>query len=147
MKMSESEWRAFLASDPPHTAKVATVRADGRPHVIPVWYVVDGDRLFFSTGQSSVKANNLRRDSRIALCVDDEAPPFSFVMLEGSAQLTDDLDQLRRWATEIGGRYMGADQAEAFGTRNAVPRELLVRVDITRVVAEKDIASAPEAPG
>ena len=45
-----------------------------------------------------------------------------------------------KWATEIGGRYMGADQAEAFGRRNAVPGELLVRVTPTKIHAEKNIA-------
>ena len=141
MRMSESEWRAFLDSSPPRTAKVATVRADGRPHVVPVWYATDGDRLFFTTDHSSVKAKSLRHDPRIAICVDDEAPPFSFAMVEGRAELIDDLEQLRRWSRVIGGRYMGPEVAEAFENRNAVPGQLVVGVEITRVVAEKDIAA------
>ena len=46
-----------------------------------------------------------------------------------------------RWATAIGGRYMGADRAEEFGARNGVPGEFLVRARITKVVAERDIAA------
>jgi hypothetical protein len=51
-----------------------------------------------------------------------------------------DLDQLLRFATEIGSRYMGPDRAEEFGRRNAVPGEMLVRVAQERVIAEADVA-------
>jgi len=138
-EMRRTEWVEFIAG-PMRTGKVATVRADGRPHVVPVWFVVDGDELVFTTGADTVKGTNLRRDPRISICVDDERPPFSFVTIEGTARLSEDPDELLRWATEIGGRYMGADQAEAFGRRNAVPGELLVRVTPGRVVALADIA-------
>ena len=40
----------------------------------------------------------------------------------------------------IGGRFMGQDQAEAFGRRNAVPGELLVRLTPTQMFGEDDIA-------
>jgi hypothetical protein len=61
-------------------------------------------------------------------------------MIQAEARLTEDLDELRRWATVIGGRYMGADRAEEFGERNAVPGEFLVRARITKVVAQRDIS-------
>ncbi|MBV8980231.1 MAG: PPOX class F420-dependent enzyme, partial [Acidimicrobiia bacterium] len=55
-------------------------------------------------------------------------------------ELSDDLDQVRHWATVVGGRYMGDDKAEAFGQRNAVPGELLVRLRPEKVVSAKDLA-------
>jgi PPOX class probable F420-dependent enzyme len=134
-------WRDFLAATPPHTAKVATTRADGRPHVAPVWIALDGDQILFTTGATTVKGRSLTRDPRLSICVDDERPPFSFVIVEGEAVLSEDADDLLRWATVIGGRYMGPDQADAYGRRNAVPGELLVRVTPTHVVAARDIAS------
>jgi hypothetical protein len=54
--------------------------------------------------------------------------------------VSDDPPGVRRWATRIGGRYMGPDQAEAFGTRNAVPGEMVVRITPAHVVALKDLA-------
>ena len=51
--------------------------------------------------------------------MDDQTPPFSFVMVEGTVELSSDLDELRRVATTIGRRYMGEERAEAFGARNA----------------------------
>lgn len=137
-QMNHAERQAFLAGKP-RTAKLATVRADGRPHVAPVWYVLDGDDLVFTTWHTTVKAANIRRDGRVSLCIDDDQPPFAFVLIEGIATISDDLDEVRRWATAIGGRYMGTDNAEAFGRRNGVPGELLVRVQPTNIVAQAEI--------
>ncbi len=139
--MSEEELRAFLTTVPPHTGKLATVRADGRPHIAPIWFVVDEDgTIVFNTGEHTVKGRNLARDPRASLCVDDERPPFSFVVLEGTVELSNDLAEVRRWAARIGGRYMGADRAEEYGARNGVRGELLVRFTASRVVSEADLA-------
>ncbi|MFE8955399.1 PPOX class F420-dependent oxidoreductase [Streptomyces althioticus] len=138
-KMTEEEWRAFV-SHGTRTGKLATVRADGRPHLAPIWFVLDGDDMVFNTGAATVKGRNLARDGRIALCVDDDRPPFAYVILEGRASLSEDLEELRHWAARIGARYMGEDRADEFGTRNGVPGELLVRVRIDKVLAEKGVA-------
>ena len=133
-------WREFIAELPARTAKLATVLADGGPHVAPVWVALDGDDLLFNTGADTVKGRALRRDPRVALAFDDERPPFSFVQVRGTASISEDPDELLRWATIIAGRYMGAGHADAYGRRNAVPGELLVRVTPTRVIAARDIA-------
>jgi PPOX class probable F420-dependent enzyme len=137
--MTKSEWQEFVSSGT-RTGKAGVTSADGTPHVTPIWFLLDGDDLVLTTHESSVKGKALRRDPRICVCVDDDTPPFSFVSLWGKASLSEDLDELRRWATELGRRYMGADQAEDFGARNGVPGELLVRVRITKVVATRDLA-------
>lgn len=139
--MTDAERRAFL-SEGARTAILALVRADGRPHAAPIWFVVDpaDDALVFTTGATTVKGRSLRRDPRVALCVDDERPPFSFVLVEGTATVSEDPEAMLAWATTIGGRYMGADRAEEFGRRNAVAGELLVRVIPTRVVAHRGVA-------
>ncbi|MEI5100691.1 PPOX class F420-dependent oxidoreductase [Streptomyces sp. PmtG] len=133
-KMTDEQWRAFV-SEGTRTGKLSTVRADGSPHVAPIWFLLDGDDLVFNTGKDTVKGRNLARDGRIALCVDDDAPPFAYVVVQGRAELSEDLEQVRHWATRIGGRYMGAERAEEFGERNGVPGELLVRVRIDKVLA------------
>lgn len=139
--MTDAQVTAFLAAVPPHTGKLATVRADGRPHVAPVWYALDDDgSVLFNTGESTVKGRNLRRDPRASLCVDDERPPFSYVVMEGTVEITDDLGEVRRWATEIGGRYMGEERAEEYGARNGVEGELLVRLRPHRVVSAFELA-------
>ena len=137
--MTEREWRAFV-QEGTRTGKLATVRKDGRPHVMPVWFLLDGDDVLFNTGADTVKGRNLRREGRASLCVDDDRPPFAFVTISGPVELVEDVAEVRRWATAIGARYMGAGRAEEFGARNGVPGELLVRLRAERVVAEAGVA-------
>ncbi|EFL28962.1 MULTISPECIES: PPOX class F420-dependent oxidoreductase [Streptomyces] len=138
-KMSRDQWQKFL-SEGTRTGKLATVRADGSPHLAPIWFLLDGDDLVFNTGQDTVKGRNLARDPRVSLCVDDDRPPFSFVTVQGRAELSDELGEVREWATRIAARYVGDDLAEQFGARNGVPGELLVRVRIEKVIGLADIA-------
>ncbi|MEI8166385.1 MAG: PPOX class F420-dependent oxidoreductase [Chloroflexales bacterium] len=138
-RMTDEEYHAFLHAGP-RTAKLATVRPDGRPHVAPVWFALDGDAILFTTWHTTVKAANLRHAARVCLCLDDERPPYAFVIIEGTAQISDDMAQLQHWARHIAERYMGAERADAYGQRNGVPGELLVRVTPTHIVAQTGIA-------
>lgn len=137
--MTAGEVREFLSAGT-RTAHLATVRSNGTPHVAPIWFVLDGDDLVFTTGAGTVKGRNLRRDPTACLSVDQPFPMYSFVQITGEASLSEDHSELLRWATIIGGRYMGADQAESFGARNAAIDELLVRVTPAKIVAEADLA-------
>ena len=139
-KAPDGWWKAFVAESPARTAKLAVVRADGSPHVAPVWVDLDGDDVVFMTGADTVKGKALLRDPRVSLCWDDERPPFSFVTVAGIVELSTDPEELLAWGTRIGGRYMGADRAEEYGRRNAVPPEMLVRVRPTKIIAATDIA-------
>ncbi len=138
--MSKTEIREFLLTGT-RTGKLATVKKNGRPHVVPIWFVLDGDDLLFNTWHASVKGRNMARNGRVAISVDDQTPPYDFIMLEGEATLSDDPVELKKWATKIASRYMGAEQAEAFGKRNSVVGELLVRVKIDKIIAQKDVSA------
>ncbi len=134
-----------LLSTGTRTAHVASTRADGSPHVAPVWFAADGTPdafvIHFTTNASSVKGRTLQRDNRVALTVDDPHPPFAFVVIEGTAELSEDLDQLREVATRLGEKYMGSDRALEFGRRNAVAGELLATVRPQKVIGEKDLTA------
>jgi PPOX class probable F420-dependent enzyme len=136
----EPEIRAFL-TDGTRTGKLGYVAADGRPLVVPVWFVVENDELVFNTGANTAKARAIARDPRVVLCVDLEEPPYAFVQVQGEATVSEDPDELLRTATAIGARYMGADRAEEFGKRNGVPGELVVRVRPTRIIAELNMTA------
>ncbi len=123
------------------TGKLAWTAADGRPLVAPIWFVVDDGAVLFNTGKETAKGRAIRRDPRLALCVDLEQPPYGFVQIQGIATISEDPDDLLRSATAIGGRYMGAERAEEFGRRNGVPGELVVRVVPTKVVKAFNVAS------
>jgi hypothetical protein len=137
--MTHEEAIGFLSAGT-RTGKLATVRANGTPHVTPIWFVVDGDDLVFNTWHTSAKAKHLARNPRASLVVDLEEPPFAYVLVEGSVTISRDLDEIVRFATRIGARYMGADRAEEFGARNGVEGELLIRLHMERLVALDEIS-------
>src|SRR2546421_1805231 len=138
-KMTPEEIRSFLIYGT-RTAKLATSGPGGQPHVMPVWFALDGEELVFTTWGDSVKGRNLRRNPRAAIVVDEEVAPYAFVHIRGPVTLSEDLEELLRFATAIAGRYMGRDRAAEFGRRNAVAGELLVRLRPERVIAATDVA-------
>jgi PPOX class probable F420-dependent enzyme len=136
----EGWWQRFVSELPARTAKLAVTRADGSPHVAPVWVDLDGDEVVFMTSADTIKGKSILRDGRVCLCFDDDRPPFSFVTIAGTATTSTDPDELLEWGTRIGGRYMGAERADEYGRRNAVPPEMLVRVTPAKVTAKVDVA-------
>ncbi len=121
------------------TAMLGYLAADGRPLVAPVWFIVEDGELVFNTGRETAKGHALSRDSRVVICVDDPHPPYSFVQVQGTATLYDGADDLLEIATRIAERYVGVDRAEEFGRRNAVPGELVVRVQPSKVNSAFDV--------
>jgi PPOX class probable F420-dependent enzyme len=131
------------------TGKLATVRKKGGSHVVPIWFVVDdrtsksgmGD-IVFTTGNESTKANNIRLDKRVSICVDNQTPLFSFVTIFGVAKIFPyNQREVLRWATKIAERYMGKSNAKEYGKRNSGEGEVLVRITPKRIIAEKDVAA------
>ncbi len=122
------------------TGMLGYVAADGRPLVAPVWFVVDDGQLAFNTGRDTSKGRALARDPRVVICVDDPHPPYSFVQVQGVVTVSEDPQDVLHIATRAGGRYMGADRADEFGRRNAVPGELVVRLRPTKVITGFDIS-------
>jgi PPOX class probable F420-dependent enzyme len=94
----------------------------------------------FNTVRDTSKGRALARDSRVVICVDDPHPPYSFVQVQGVATVTEDPQDVLDIATRTGARYMGADRADEFCRRNAVPGELVARVSPTKVIAGFDIS-------
>jgi PPOX class probable F420-dependent enzyme len=149
-EMTKKEIRKFLMKGT-FTGKLATVKRDGSSHIVPIWFVLnDGnksgvrrrpDDIIFTTDGASVKAKNIQRDNRVSICVDDQTPPFSFVIVYGTAKIHHcKQSELFRFATKIAQRYMGKENAELYGRRNSTKGEVLVRIKPTRIIAEKDIA-------
>lgn len=142
--VSDPQVRAFLGEGT-RTGKLSYLAADGRPLVAPVWFVVEDGVLVFNTGKDTAKGRALARDPRVTLCVDLERPPYAFVQVQGVAEISEDPADLLATATALGARYMGADRAEEFGRRNAVPGELVVRLRPVKVIANFDVAGRGDA--
>lgn len=138
-QMTRQEALEFL-SEGTRTGKIATVSEDGSPHVVPIWFIIDDGVIVFTTWHESVKLRNMASNSRAAMVTDLEEPPYAFVSVEGRISISDDLEELKHYATRIGGRYMGADRAEEFGERNGVPGEVVVRLHIDKIIAKDEMA-------
>ena len=139
--MTKDEIKNFLLQGT-FTGKLGTINQDGTPHVVPIWYTVDGENnIIFNTGNKSVKAKNIRRDNRVRLCVDDQTPLFSFVTINGIAEIiSNEPSEVYKWAKIIAARYMGYNKSEEYGRRNSAEGELLVKIKPIKVIGEKNIA-------
>ena len=133
-EMTPQARRTFLTSGT-RTAILATTRADGRPHAVPVCFVLEDDDVLFLTNEATAKGRALQRDPRVTLVVDDETPPFAFVVIEGTAQLSRSPDDIDRVAPEIAERYDGPDGVEDFVRFAHDALGTLVRVRPTKIIA------------
>ena len=100
-RMSREQIGAFLAT--PRHAIVAAQRADGRSQLSPVWYVFEEARFYFSTFVQAAKCRHLRRDPRVAICVDDAHPGARFVSIYGTAEI---FEEDSPWRDELEWRIM-----------------------------------------
>lgn len=132
--MTRDARRAFL-TEGTRTAVLATTRADGRPHAVPICFVLDDDDILFLTNAETVKGRSLLRDPRVTLLVDDETPPFAFVMIEGTAVASRDVGDLEQVARRISQRYDAGVGTEDFVRFACEGLGMLVRVVPRRIVA------------
>lgn len=132
--ITDPEVSTFLQAGT-RTGKLSYAGPDGRPLVAPVWFIVENGCIVFNTGKETAKGKALARDPRTTLCADLEEPPYGFVQVQGTAELSEDPRELVRTATAIATRYMGADRAKEFGERNSAPGEVVVRLRPVKVLA------------
>lgn len=107
----------------------------------PVWFVLDGQDVLFNTHETAGKAKALKREGRASFVVDGQAPPYSYVKIDGSITFEDDLEIVRATATSIRSRYMGADRAAEFGNRNRTDSELVVRLSPERIAEVAEVCA------
>jgi PPOX class probable F420-dependent enzyme len=140
-EMTRGEIRNFLLQGT-FTGKLGTINKNGSPHIVPIWFTLDNkNSILFTTGNTSVKAKNIQRDNRVRLCVDDQVPLFSFVTIDGIAEIINNQpSEIYKWAKIIATRYMSNDKAEEYGKRNSSEGEFLIKIKPTKVIGQKDIA-------
>ena len=139
--MTKDEIRNFLLQGT-FTGKLGTINKNGIFHKVPILFTLDNnDSILFTTSDTSVKAKNIQRDNRVRLCVDDQVPLFSFVTIDGIAEIISNKPtEIYKWAKIIAARYMGNDKAEEYGKRNSSEGEFLIKIKPTKVIGQKDIA-------
>ncbi|MEV6911660.1 PPOX class F420-dependent oxidoreductase [Amycolatopsis sp. NPDC051071] len=136
-KMTDEQRRAFLAEGT-RTAVFATVRPDGRPHAVPVWFAMDGDDIVVNLGEDTVKGRALKEDPRVSVVADDPRPPYSFVSVEGVAEIVTDPEGVRQGSELIARRYLaeaGQEASDGWMAYATSPGKVLVRVRPSHTVA------------
>lgn len=138
VRMSEAETEDFLGSA--MKVQVATVNADGSPHLTTLFYVLDEGRVAFWTYARSQKIRNLERDPRVACLVETGEDYFALrgVSLSGTAEIIRDRGSLLRIGTAVAQRMAGVRDAAALGElgRSEVQRQAQKRVAVV-VTAQK----------
>jgi PPOX class probable F420-dependent enzyme len=136
IRMSDEEVDEFLHGR--RSMSVATLMADGRPHVVAMWYGFHEGKPAFETFAKSQKVLNLRRDPRITCLVEDGDvyEELRGVELVGSARVEDDTDVLRAVATDVVRRYHDLDgEAAEMAVEMLMRKRVAVVIDIERVVS------------
>ena len=134
IKMTDEELAAFLAEQ--SIVTVATTGPGGRPHLMPLWYVVEGDELCGWTYAKSQKARNLERDPRATLQVEDgvQYDQLRGAMLECDVAIERDPDHVAQYGMALFAKYApGADLTEMI--RAQAPKRIGLRFTPTRIVS------------
>lgn len=112
-RMGQEELERFVAE--PRAGCLATNRADGFPHLSPIWFLYDGGVVFLELAQSRIHLANLRRDPRASLMVEEDERPaggwqarVQGVVFRGTVELIDDESEVASYGERIDRRYLGS---------------------------------------
>jgi PPOX class probable F420-dependent enzyme len=130
-KLSEHEIAEFL-DERSHLARIATVRADGAPSVVPVWFIFEGGRVLITPRKHSEFLGNLRREPRVAITIDEDQGRYRKVLLEGQAEVLYEVGEDRKWDDvyrRIACRYIDEASADYYLTETRDQPRALIGVD------------------
>jgi PPOX class probable F420-dependent enzyme len=115
-KLTLQEIEAFL-NEREHLARIATVRADGSPSVVPVWFLYERGKIHITPRKHSEFGRNLRRDPRTSITIDEEAGSYRKVIVEGRVEFLYEDGQDDRWRDlyrRISCRYVDESSADFY---------------------------------
>jgi PPOX class probable F420-dependent enzyme len=133
VEMTEAEIDEFVVNS--RTCTLATIGADGRPHLVAMWYAVVDGQIWFETKARSQKAVNLRRDPLVTLLIEDGLTydKLRGVSIDGTAEVIDDPDVLWKVGVSVWERYNGPYTEEMKPlVEFMLHKRVAVRVDPTR---------------
>ncbi len=130
-KLSDDEIAEFLG-ERGHLARIATVRADGSPSVVPVWFIFEGGKVLITPRKHSAFLANLRREPRVAITIDEDQGRYRKVLFEGKAEVLFEVGEDRRWDDvyrRIACRYIDEASADYYLTETRDQPRAPVGVD------------------
>ena len=131
--LTDEEITEFVAQS--RTATLASLGADGQPHLVAMWYAVIDGQIWFETKAKSQKAVNLRRDGRVSVLIEsgDTYDTLKGVSFEGRGLVVDDPDALWRVGVSVWERYTGpySEDMRPF-VEMMLNKRVAVRLDVER---------------
>jgi len=115
-KLSDDDIYTFLA-EPNHLCRIATVDAGGMPRVVPLWFMMDGDRLCFTPREPAMIWQNMLRDPRVGISVDEDELPYRKVTIQGHIEVLFQPGRDHLWQhlyRAIAARYIGTEAANGY---------------------------------
>ena len=130
-KLTDNEIEGFLA-ERGHLARIATVRPDGAPSVVPVWFIYEDGKVLITPRKHSEFLRNLRHDPRVAITVDEDANRYRKVLFEGVARILYEVGEDRKWDDvyrRIACRYIDEASADYYLTETRDQPRALIGVE------------------
>jgi PPOX class probable F420-dependent enzyme len=133
--MSDEELRAFLGDH--RVVSVATIGPRGRPHLVPLWYAVDGTTLRSWTYAKSQKAKNLERDPRATLQVEDGELYHELrgVMMECDVEIERDPAEVAKFGVALFERFVPLNDDVRLMVEGQAPKRIGMTFHPTRIVS------------
>ncbi len=133
--MTPEEMRAYLNET--HVAHLVTLKRDGSPHIAPLWYQYDNGNLYMITGSSVLKTRNIRRDSRVAVAISTDQEPYKYVLLEGSAEVSN--SGVEQFTRSLCIRYRGQEEGAKMAEELLSDEDTVILiVHPTKIITWKD---------
>jgi PPOX class probable F420-dependent enzyme len=132
-KLTKEELDQFL-DEPGHLLRIGTIDADGYPSVLPIWFIRQGDDILFTPRGPSAFLQDIRRDPRVGLSIDEDPLPYRKVTIRGTARIVHEPgndDEWRDLYRRTAKRYVDEDAADAYVDGTIDQPRALVAVSLT----------------
>ena len=132
MRMTDDELKSFLAE--PRIARLATNGADGFPHLIATWYVFEDGWLYLFSGRAAPRVGEIKRDSKVALLIDDDHFPYKQVTLYGTAEVDESITD--SYLGKICAKYLGPDGGGKYeADLKGIIDPVMIKVQISKTIS------------
>lgn len=131
--MTEQEVSEFVERS--RTCTMATIGPTGTPHVVAMWFAVIDGQIWFETKSRAQKAQNLRRDDRVTVLIEDGLTydVLRGVSIEGRGEIVEDPEQLWKVGVSIWERYNGPFTEDVAPlVEFMLHKRVAIRVDVER---------------
>lgn len=139
--MTDPDVTEFLSKGD-RNGKLSYLRADRRPVIVPVWFIVEHGEILFFTARQSAKAKAFAEDPRVAFLVDDDRPPYSYVSVAGVVAPDGASERRDELMSKIVERYTPQENVQKTLDYFKSQDEALYRIRATKVQAKFDLMNA-----